>query len=106
VLAPPLVALLAPLRDLLGRMLPPGGRAEVIANLLDTGVDLLLRMPGALPPPTGICTRTRSPGRASGTKILPPSAKVAMPSPSAPSASIVSSIVDTSSAMNRLVAIA
>jgi 23S rRNA (uracil1939-C5)-methyltransferase len=51
VLAPPLVALLAPLRDLLGRTLPPGGRAEVIANLLDTGVDLLLRMPGALPPP-------------------------------------------------------
>jgi 23S rRNA (uracil1939-C5)-methyltransferase len=51
VLAPPLVALLAPLRDLLGRMLPPGGRAEVIANLLDTGIDLLLRMPGALPPP-------------------------------------------------------
>ena len=51
VLAPPLVALLAPLRDLLGRMLPPGGRAEVVANLLDTGVDLLLRMPGTLPPP-------------------------------------------------------
>ena len=51
VLTPPLVALLAPLRDLLGRMLPPGGRAEVVANLLDTGVDLLLRMPGALPPP-------------------------------------------------------
>lgn len=51
VLAPPLVALLAPLRDLLGRMLPPGGRAEVVANLLDTGVDLLLRMPGALAPP-------------------------------------------------------
>ena len=51
VLAPPLVALLAPLRDLLGRMLPPGGRAEIVANLLDAGVDLLLRMPGALPPP-------------------------------------------------------
>lgn len=51
VLAPQLVALLAPLRDLLGRMLPPGGRAEVVANLLDGGVDLLLRMPGALPPP-------------------------------------------------------
>lgn len=51
VLAPQLVALLGPLRDLLGRMLPPGGRAEVVANLLDTGIDLLLRMPGALPPP-------------------------------------------------------
>lgn len=51
VLAPPLVALLAPLRDLLGRMLPPGGRAEIVANLLDAGVDLLLRMPGALPAP-------------------------------------------------------
>lgn len=51
VLALPLVALLAPLRDLLGRMLPPGGRAEVVANLLDTGIDLLLRLPGALPPP-------------------------------------------------------
>lgn len=51
VLAPQLVALLGPLRDLLGRMLPPGGRAEVAANLLDTGVDLLLRMPGALPAP-------------------------------------------------------
>ena len=51
VLAPQLVALLAPLRDLLGRMLPPGGRAEVVANLLDAGIDLLLRMPGVLPPP-------------------------------------------------------
>jgi 23S rRNA (uracil1939-C5)-methyltransferase len=51
VLVPPLVALLTPLRDLLGRMLPPGGRAEVVANLLDTGIDLLLRLPGALPPP-------------------------------------------------------
>lgn len=51
VLAPQLVALLAPLRDLLSRMLPPGGRAEVVANLLDTGVDLLLRMPGTLAPP-------------------------------------------------------
>lgn len=50
VLAPSLVALLDPLRDLLSRMLPPGGRAEVVANLLDTGVDLLLRVPGALPP--------------------------------------------------------
>lgn len=50
VLAPQLVALLDPLRDLLGRMLPPGGRAEVVANLLETGVDLLLRAPGTLPP--------------------------------------------------------
>jgi 23S rRNA (uracil1939-C5)-methyltransferase len=50
VLAPQLVALLDPLRDLLGRMLPPGGRAEVVANLLDSGVDLLLRAPGTLPP--------------------------------------------------------
>ena len=51
VLAPQLVALLAPLRDLLSRMLPPGGRAEIVANLLDAGVDLLMRMPGVLPPP-------------------------------------------------------
>ena len=50
VLAPPLVALLDPLRDLLGRMLPPGGRAEIVVNLLDSGIDLLLRLPGALPP--------------------------------------------------------
>lgn len=51
-LVPALNALLAPLRDLLKRLLPPGARAEAVVNALDSGLDVLLRTPGkALPPP-------------------------------------------------------
>lgn len=50
-LAPALLALLPPLRDLLTRILPPGGRAEAMVNQLDDGLDLVLRTPGKLPAP-------------------------------------------------------
>ena len=50
-LSPVLVALLSPLRDLLARLLPPGGRAEAMVNELDDGLDLILRTPGKLPVP-------------------------------------------------------
>lgn len=42
-LRPELVSLLAPLRGLLEKLLPPGGRCQIHLALLDTGVDLLLR---------------------------------------------------------------
>jgi 23S rRNA (uracil1939-C5)-methyltransferase len=50
-LSPALLALLPPLRDLLARILPPGGRAEAMVNQLDDGLDLILRTPGKLPAP-------------------------------------------------------
>ncbi|HEY4136665.1 MAG TPA: class I SAM-dependent RNA methyltransferase, partial [Alphaproteobacteria bacterium] len=50
-LSPALLALLPPLRDLLKRILPPGGRAEAMANLLDDGLDVVLRTPGKLQAP-------------------------------------------------------
>jgi 23S rRNA (uracil1939-C5)-methyltransferase len=51
-LSPALLALLPPLRDLLARILPPGGRAEAMVNQLDGGLDLVLRTPGKLPAST------------------------------------------------------
>ncbi|HEU0071309.1 MAG TPA: class I SAM-dependent RNA methyltransferase [Alphaproteobacteria bacterium] len=50
-LSPALIALLAPLRDLLARLLPPNGRAEAMVNQLDDGLDIVLRTPGKLPVP-------------------------------------------------------
>jgi len=51
-LSPALLALLAPLRDLFARILPPGGRAEAMVNQLDGGPDVILRTPGKLPAST------------------------------------------------------
>jgi 23S rRNA (uracil1939-C5)-methyltransferase len=45
VLAPELVALVAALPPLMTDLLGEGERAEIIANLLDTGVDALMRLP-------------------------------------------------------------
>jgi len=47
VAAPPLVALLAPLRRLAPDILKAGGRGEAAATLTETGIDLLLRCDGA-----------------------------------------------------------
>jgi 23S rRNA (uracil1939-C5)-methyltransferase len=45
VLAPPLVALVAQLPLLMADVLGEGERAEIVANLLDTGIDALVRLP-------------------------------------------------------------
>ena len=45
VLAPPLLALVAQLPSVMADVLAEGGRAEIVANLLDTGVDALVRLP-------------------------------------------------------------
>lgn len=49
VLHPALVALVAPLRALATKLLPPGGESAATATLADTGIDLLLDL--AAPPP-------------------------------------------------------
>jgi 23S rRNA (uracil1939-C5)-methyltransferase len=47
ILRPELFALVAPLRSLLARLLPPRGRAEALLTLCDQGPDVLLRRVGS-----------------------------------------------------------
>jgi 23S rRNA (uracil1939-C5)-methyltransferase len=47
ILDPRLAALLPPLRAMLGRLLPPGGAADIAAALLDDGADLVIESAAA-----------------------------------------------------------